>query len=489
VNRQIRIVAMIALVLFGALFVNLNWLQLVHAQSLANNPDNIRVLLKAYANERGPIISADQKNVAVDVHTPNDAYKWQRTYPQGSLFADVTGYFSLVYGSSELEHSYNKELTGQGGRLTMQSLSDQLLGNGTVGDTVVLTIQTQLQQVAAAAMAKYKGAVVALDPTTGAILAMVSSPSYDPNPLASHNTNTIVSAWKQLQADPSNPMLNRATSATFPPGSTFKVVTAAAALDNGLGVSTTMPPASSFLPKDTTSPIHNYGGETCGGDMMEAFTISCDVYFAKLATELPAGALAQTAGNFGFGSAPPLELPTAASQIGTPAQLASQAYTAQSGIGQYNDAATPLQMALVASAVADGGKIMAPYLVQEVRDSQGNVLQEARPRVWKDGVMSASTDATLTAMMESVVNTPSGTGTGAAIPGVMVAGKTGTAQNAPGQAPHAWFIAFAPAQAPRIAVAVLVENGGSLGSEATGGAISAPIAKQVIQADRTVEGW
>ncbi|MGH2719653.1 MAG: peptidoglycan D,D-transpeptidase FtsI family protein [Actinomycetota bacterium] len=487
-NRQIRIIALIALVLFAALFVNLNWVQLVDAQHLANNPNNIRVLLRDYAIQRGPILTADQKDAAVSQHTPNDAYKWERSYPAGSLYSDVTGYYSLVYGSNELENSQNSVLTGQGGRLTMQSLSDQLLGNGTTGNTVVLTIQSQLQQVASTALGNHKGAVVALDPNTGAILAMVTSPTYDPTGLASHDNNSIVSAWKQLQADPDQPMLNRATSATFPPGSTFKVITAAAALENGIGVSTTYAPASSFLPAQTTQAIQNFGGETCGGDMSEAFTVSCNAYFAKLGTQLPQGALATTAAAFGFGSTPDIGIPLAPSKIGTADELASPAYAAQSAIGQYNDAATPLQMAMVAAAVANQGKIMKPYLVQETRDPGGNVLSETKPQLWKTA-MDTQTDAIITQMMEQVVNSPNGTGTAAKIQGVTVAGKTGTAQNAPGQAPHAWFIAFAPAQAPRIAVAVLVENGGNLGSDATGGLVSAPIAKQVIEADRAVEGW
>lgn len=487
-NRQIRLIALIALVLFAALFINLNWVQLVDAQHLANNPNNIRILLKEYAIQRGPILTADEKNAAVSQHTPNDAYKWERAYPAGPLFSDVTGYYSLVYGSSELESAYNKTLTGQEGRLTMQSLSDDLLGNKTVGNTLVLTLQSQIQQAAAAALGSHKGAVVALDPTTGAVLAMVTSPTYDPTPLASHDNNTIVDAWKQLQADPDQPMLNRAINSTFPPGSTFKVVTTAAALEHGFTTSTSYAPASSFLPGQTNQAIQNFGGETCGGNMVQAFTVSCNAYYAKLGTQLPQGALAQTAADFGFGSAPPLGIPAAVSKIGTPEELNSPAFTAQSAIGQYNDAASPLQMALVASAVADGGKIMKPYLVQEERDPEGNVINKTQPSLWKTA-MDGPTAQTLTTMMEQVVNSPQGTGTRAAIPGVIVAGKTGTAQNAPGQAPHAWFIAFAPAESPRIAIAVLVENGGNLGSDATGGLVSAPIAQQVIEADRTVEGW
>ncbi|GAC1363695.1 MAG: penicillin-binding transpeptidase domain-containing protein [Actinomycetota bacterium] len=485
-NRQIRVIALIALVLFGIAFLNLDWVQLVNAQHLANNPANVRVLLKEYAIERGPILSADHKDLAVSQKTPTEDLKFLRTYPPASLFSDVTGYYSLVYGRGGLESTYNRQLTGQGGRLSMQQLSDQLLGHGQVGDSVILTLNSQLQQVATTALAGHRGAVVALDPTTGAVLALVSSPSFDANPISSHNTNQILQTWKAYQADPAKPMLNRATNEAYPPGSTFKVITAAAALENGIGVSTTFAAATQFLPPQTTSAIKNFGGESCGGDMAQAFTVSCNSYFAQLGTKLPQGALAKTAQAFGFGTAPPLDIPTSPSRLPSDADLKSPAFTAQSAIGQYNVAATPLQMALVAAAVANQGRIMQPHVVAEVRDPQGNVVQQIQPQEFKQA-MDPATAASLTTLMESVVAT--GTGTAAQIPGVAVAGKTGTAQTVVGQAPHAWFIAFAPAQAPKIAIAVLVENGGNLGSEATGGKVSAPIAKQVIMADRAERGW
>jgi peptidoglycan glycosyltransferase len=486
VNRQIRIVALIALVLFGVAFVNLNWLQLVNAQHLANNPDNVRVILKEYAIARGPILSADEKTVALSVKTPNEDLKYLRTYPEGPVFAHVSGYYSYVYGRAQLEATYNKDLTGTGGHLTMQQLSDQLLGGSQQGNTVVTTISDQLQKAAVQALGTHKGAVVALDPTTGAILAMVSSPSYDPTTISSHDPNAVTKAWKGLQADPGKPMLNRAASQTYPPGSTFKVITAAAAVQNGLGVTTSYAPAPQFLPAQTTSPIKNFGGEVCGGDMAQALSQSCNVYFAKLATQLPPGALAKTARDFGFGEAPPLDIPDVASRLPTDAELKSPAFTAQSAIGQFNVAATPLQMALVAAGIANQGKIMRPRIVKEVRDPQGNVTKQNPPSLWKTAV-PPDVAATLTSLMEGVVD--SGTGTAARIPGIKVAGKTGTAQNVAGQPPHAWFISFAPADAPKIAVAVLVENGGNLGSEATGGRLSAPIAQQVMLADRQVRGW
>lgn len=485
-NRQIRVVALIALVLFGAAFVNLNWVQLVNAQHLANNPDNVRVLLKEYAIARGPILSSDEQTIAQSVKTPNDTLKYLRTYPAGPTFAHSSGYYSYVYGRSQLEADYNSFLTGQSGGLTMQQLTDQLLGGSTQGDTVVTTVNSQLQKTAQVALGTHKGAVVAIDPTTGAILAMVSSPSYDPSTISSHDPNADTAAWKALQADPNKPMLNRAASQTYPPGSTFKVITAAAALENNRGVNTSFAPVQQYLPAQTNSPIKNFGNEVCGGNMTTAFEQSCNVYFARLATEFPQGALARTARDFGFGVAPPLDIPDVASRLPSDTDLKSPAFTAQSAIGQYNVAATPLQMALVAAGIANQGRIMTPHFLKEIRDPQGNVKKTFQPSVWKTAT-TPDVAAAMTTLMEAVVE--SGTGTKAQIPGVKVAGKTGTAQTVAGAAPHAWFISFAPADAPKIAVAVLVENGGDLGNEATGGAVSAPIAQQVMVEDRQVRGW
>ena len=486
-NRQIRIVALIALVLFVAVFLNVGWVQWVDAQHLAANPNNVRVLLKAYASERGPMLSSDHQELAKSVPT-NDPLKYLRTYPQSTAFAQLTGYDSLIYGTSALEHALNTQLTGAAGRLSMQDLNDHLFGTNQPGDTVLLTLSNTLQHVAVAALGNRKGAVVALNPTNGAILAMVSSPSYDPNRLSSHNTTDMTAYWKSLQTDPTAPMLNRANGQTYPPGSTFKVITAVSALQNGFTLSQTYAPATQYLPQQTNQPISNFGKppENCGGDMLAAFTVSCNTYFAQLGASLPKGALATTAQGFGFTSPLPVEIPGAISRVPSQGDLKSPAFAAQSAIGQYNVAATPLQMALVASAVAYGGKIMTPHLVDHILDPSGATIQTTTPSVWKTA-MDPSIAAQMTTLMESVVN--SGTGTPAQIPGVRVAGKTGTAQNAPGQAPHAWFIGFAPANAPQIAVAVLVENGGNAGSEATGGKVSAPIAQQVMMAARPIQGW
>lgn len=486
-NRQIRRVAFAALIAFGLVFLNLNWIQIVRAERLASHPSNVRLLLKEYSVERGAILSSDLATLAQSQPTPEEELKFLRTYPTGPLFAHTVGYYSIVFGPDRLERTYNRALTGQGGVVTMQDLGDRLLGRGKKGDTLVLSIDARVQQAAAEALGERKGAVVAIDPLNGEVLAMVSFPSFDPNPLSGHDPRTIRETFEALDQDPNKPMLNRAARESYPPGSTFKAVTAASALEHGRGLDTAFPPVREYQPPQTERTIQNFGGRTCGGTMAEAFRVSCNVYFARLGAELPEGALAETARGFGFGEELPLDISSSRSRIPSDQDLRSPAFTAQASIGQFDVSATPLQMAMVAAGIANGGKVMVPRIVKETRDARGARVEETRPQIWKQAV-SGRTAATVRDLMLSVVE--AGTGTAAAIPGVQVAGKTGTAQTGrEGEAPHAWFIGFAPTETSRIAVAVLVENGGDLGNEATGGRLAAPIAKRVIEAHRQAAGW
>jgi peptidoglycan glycosyltransferase len=479
-------VALVMLLLYGAVYLRLNWVQLVQAETLANDTRNVRLLLKEYSIERGAILSADGKTLAQSNPTPDESLKYLRQYPTGPLFAHSVGYYSVVYGRDRLERTYNKALTGEGGVLTVQDVGDRFLGKGNPGDTVELSIDSEVQQAATAALGNRKGAVVALDPVTGSVLALVASPSFDPNPISGHDTPTIRETWDALQADPSKPLLNRATSEAYPPGSTFKVVTAAAALEHGKPVSTSYPSQSSFVPPQTNRPIGNFGGRACGGTMADALRVSCNTYFAHLGADLTAAEFEDTARSFGFGEVPPLDIAAARSRFPSAEVLRSGAFRAQSAIGQYDVSATPLQMALVAAGIANDGKVQKPTLVKRVRDFRGTKVEQMPSEVWKEAI-SEETAETLTQLMVDVVD--NGTGRAAAIPGVKVAGKTGTAQTSEGQAPHAWFIAFAPAEQPRIAVAVVVENGGDVGNEATGGRLAAPIAKAVMEAHRKVGLW
>jgi peptidoglycan glycosyltransferase len=483
-NRPVRRVAVACLVLFGLLLLQVNWVQVVKAKDYRNDSRNRRVLLRTYDRERGPIVigsGKDRQAIAKSVAT-KDTLKYLRTYPGGAVYAPVTGYDSLVYSTTGIERLQNSVLSGDDDRLLVRRLSDYITGRQIAGGGVVLTLNQAAQQAAYDGMRGKIGAVVALDPNTGAVLAEVSTPSYDPTTLSSHDPAGIRAANKAL-SDPSGPqpLLNRAVRQTYPPGSTFKVITSAAALANGFSPSTRIPSPSVLDLPGTTANLRNFGGESCGDGrtdtLADALTISCNTAFGQLGITLGADKVRKQAEAFGFGDTT-LELPQAVQDSVYPTDL-TKAQEAQSAIGQYDVRVTPLQMAMVAAGIANNGTVMRPYLVKEVQAPDLSRLDVASPSVYSSAV-SAAVAQQLTAMMESVVT--SGTGRIAQIGGVRVAGKTGTAQNAPDKAPHAWFIGFAPADNPKVAVAVLVENGGNAGSEATGGKVAAPIARDVMRA-------
>lgn len=483
-NRQIRLVALLIGIAFLLLVGNLVSIQLVRAEKLATHPANTRLLQKEYALERGAILSADGQTLARSEERPESNLKFLRTYPTGGLFAHVTGYYSIRFGRTGLESTFNDQLLGRGGVITMQEIGDRFLGSGQRGDTLVLTIDSRVQKVAMEEMGSRRGAVVAVDPLTGEVLALYSSPTFDPDPLSQHSASGQEEARDALLADENKPSLNRATAEIFPPGSTFKVITAAAALTHGQTEDTTFPSTREYLPEQTDRPITNFGGASCGGDMANALRVSCNTYFARLAAELPEGALFDTAEAFGFTEVPPIELVSAASQLPSPDDLESPAFAAQSGIGQFEVAATPLQMALVASGVANRGDIVVPRLVKEVRDHTGKQVSESRADIWRRATDS-TTAATLKDMMINAVE--NGFARTADVAGTTTAGKTGTAETGRDDGSvHVWVIAFAPAESPRIAIAVLVE---SLPEDATGAEVAAPIARRVMEAHKAVAGW
>lgn len=485
-NKQVRLVALSILIMFGALFLNLAWIQVINAEKLANNPANTRLLLKEYGLERGWIRSADQKDLAISEPTPEKELKYLRRYPTGPLFAHPVGYYSIRFGRGGLEQSHNEDLSGRGGVVTMQELGDRLLGHGQMGDNLALSIHTRVQQAAFDALGQRKGAIVALDPLNGQVLAMVSKPSFDPNPLSQHEGAVQERAWRALSSDDNRPLNNRTATETNPPGSIFKLVAAAAGLEHGVGPDTTYPSEQGYQARGTDRVIRNFGGATCGGDMADALRVSCNAYFARLGAELPEGAIEETAEAFGFGEKPPIDLRAVGSKLPSSEQLEEPAFAALSAIGQHSVAATPLQMALVAAGISNGGKVPVPKLVRQVEDARGGVVRQATAEIWKEAV-SSQTAETLKEMMVGVVE--AGTGRSAAIPGAKVAGKTGTAQaGASGQNTLAWFVAFAPADSPRIAIAVMVEGAGDASNE-TGGRLAAPMAKQVLQAHRSVAAW
>ncbi len=477
-NRPIRRLSIACLVLMLSLLIADNMIQLVQANSLRARPQNSRQRTMDLARQRGPIVVAG-KSVAESVAV-NDVYKYQRRYPGGGLYAPVTGYFSIV-SSTQLEQAENGVLAGTDNRLFIRRLSDYFTGRQPKGGTVVLTLDPATQLAAAAALGNRKGAVVALDPKTGAILALVTSPTYDPNLLAVHDGTTLNTNDRRLTSDPAKPLLDRGTELTYPPGSTFKLITAAAALSSGKYAPDTQIDAPNTLKlPQSSSVLNNFGGETCAASQREsllaALTTSCNTAFAKLGLTLGANALRDQARKFGFNSTIsgfPLRQATSIFP-----DKVDQPETALSAIGQFDVRTTPIQMAMVTAAIANGGKEMKPYVVKQTLAPDLSPLTTTAPEQIAQPI-DGNVAAELTSMMENVVN--QGTGVNAQLAGVPVAGKTGTAQNAVGQAPHSWFVAFAPANDPRIAVCVFVENSGG-DQNGQGGVTAAPIARSVMAA-------
>jgi peptidoglycan glycosyltransferase len=476
-DRQIRRLGLLLAALFFLLFVQLNWLQFFHAKALANAPGNTRKVTRDFSQVRGTIQSADGVVLAQSVDT-TDRFKRQRQYPEKDLFAHLTGYFSFTYGTEGLERTYNNDLAGRS--LPVRNVRDLLTDRTRTGN-VTITISKKLQQVARDALGNRKGAVVALNPQDGSILAMWSFPSYDPNPLAAHDQKSVQSAWKALQANADHPLLPRAYRERYAPGSTFKVVTSAAVLEKAPDLATKSYPVAREIPlPQTTSKLTNFGGESCGGVLPDLLKVSCNTGFALIGLDLGPQKLADEAHAFGFSQAPPLDLPAVAKSIFPDASAFAQdkPALAHSAIGQRDVAATPLQMALVAAGVANGGVVMKPHLLAEVRDSEGTVVRTWNPQPWTRA-MSAQSASILRDMMVGVVQ--GGTATRAALPGIQVAAKTGTAQTV-GDNAHAWLVAFAPADQPKVAVAVIVESQPGLGDNVTGGRVAAPIAQKVLAA-------
>lgn len=478
-NEPIRRLAVVVLLLFLTLMVSASWLQFAKASQLGDDPRNVRTLYRQFGSFRGPIIVDGQavvSSVPVD-----DPFNYQRTYSDGPLYAPVTGYYSIGPGRSGLEATENGLLNGSADALFWTRLGNLFAGQEQEGASVELTIDASVQRAAYDAMGGNRGAVVALDPRTGAILAMVSTPSYDPSTLAAHSSSEANRIYSSLVADQTEPLINRAIAGdTYAPGSTFKLIVAAAALDSGYTPDTLVYAPQELALPGTTATIKNYGGERCGASdnipLIDALRVSCNTAFADLAMRLGWGVIERTAAKFGWEQSLSIPLNVTPSRL---PEGPNNPQIAQSGIGQFDVRTTPLQMAMVASAIANHGVLMKPYLVSTVRDPDLRVIEHTSPEELSSSLSRDSAGA-LNAMMQAVVS--DGTGRNAQIAGITVAGKTGTAETGTDTAPHTWFVAFAPANDPVVAVAVLVENGGDLGSEATGGTVAAPIAKAVIQA-------
>ncbi|CAL9303805.1 MULTISPECIES: penicillin-binding protein 2 [Streptomyces] len=483
-NKPLRRIAIFCGLLVLTLLVRDNWLQYVQADDLKEDEHNRRVAIERYATPRGDII-VDGKAITGHATTEGD-FKYKRTYKDGAMWAPVTGYVSQAYGATQLEAIDDGILTGNDDRLFFRNTLDMITGKKREGGNVVTTLNAAAQKAAYDGLKKQggKGAVVAIEPSTGKILSMASYPSYDPSAIAGGG-EADGEAWNRLQKknNPDDPMLNRALREVYPPGSTFKVLTAAAALEHGLYDSAdgktdsplpwTMPGTTTELPNEGDLPCEN-------ASLREALRVSCNTVFGKIGADLGNDEMLETAKKFGFTEEQFVPVRSSAS-VFSDDMNASQ--TALSAIGQYNTAATPLQMAMVTSAIANNGTLMKPYMVDELQAPNLDTIEKTDPEKMSEP-LSADNAQILQDMMETVVE--DGTGTNAKIDGVTVGGKTGTAQHGVDNSenPYAWFISYAKGEdgSSPVAVAVVVEDENANRDDISGGGLAAPIARNVMEA-------
>lgn len=482
-NREIRVLGGVLMGCFALLFVQLNIIQVLRADEYNEHPGNTRLVERDFNGPRGTISTADGVLVAESQAVDGGRFEHQRVYPEGDLYAHSVGYFSFQFGSTGVERTYNDDLSGQSLQFDFRRFGDLFTEQELVGD-VTLTLDHRVQTAAREALGDRPGSVVALDPRTGAVLALWSTPSYDPNAVATNDPDAARFARDLLVASEANPLLARSYQERFPPGSTFKVVTAAAGLQSGLVTEDepSYPVESEYVPPQTTRPLRNFGGSSCGGTLFEILAVSCNTAFARMGIDVGGGQFVSTAQGFGFNDAPPIDIPSPAQSVVPTDFERDQPALAQSAIGQNDVQATPLQMALVAAAVANGGSMMTPHVMAEIRDPDGEVVEEYEPTEWLTPLSADHADVARRAMIGVVED---GTASGLAISGVEVGGKTGTAQR--GTDPpssHAWIIGFAgpPGGEAEVAVAVLVEAQVGVNDDQTGGRVAAPIARAVIEA-------
>jgi penicillin-binding protein A len=478
-NRELKRVSIVVLLMFVALLTSTTIIQAFQADNLAADARNTRTLYDSYSVERGPILVGGSA-VAQSVPAGDD-YKFQRTYSNGPLYAPITGFIPVNGAPTGLEHALNGELSGTSNAQFFDKLNAIITGQKPTGAAVETTIDPKTQQAAWDALGDFTGAVVVTEPKTGRILAMVSKPSYDPNTLAVHDGKAVTDAYNGLLADPANPLNNRAISELNPPGSVFKLVVVAAALESGkFTPESTFPNPPTFTLPGTNSVVINSGGGTCGpGDTVTiatALRLSCNIPMAELGIQLGDQPIRDTAEKFGFNT--DYTIPLDVAQSVYPSSL-DDAQTGLSAFGQYEVRATPLQMSMVSAAIANGGVAMVPNLVDQILAPNLSAIKTFRPEVFQR-VMSAETAASLTQMMINNVN--DGAASNATIDGVAVAGKTGTAENGAKDPYTLWFTGFAPADDPHYAITVLVENGGGLGQTGYGNLLAAPVAQKVLEA-------
>jgi peptidoglycan glycosyltransferase len=475
VNRELKRVSLVVLVMFVLLFSSTSVITVFQADNLRNNPHNVRTLYDSYSAERGPILVDGQ---AIAESTPtDDAYKFQRVYTQPELYSAVTGYFTLNQGNTGIEGALNDYLSGNANDQFLDKVNAILTGQNPKGAAVATTIDPKVQQAAWDAFGNHTGAVVAINPKTGAILAMISKTAYDPNLLASHNTNDVIAQYKALLGSPLHPLFNRSIAGDlYHPGSVFKLVVASAAIDSGRYTpDSEFPNPSTLKLPGTNTYINNAEGGTCGGTptvtIATALRLSCNIPFAELGLALGQAEIAKYAKAYGYGQS--LDVPMSVTPSTYPTGM-DESHTMLSAFGQFDDRVTPLQIAMTTAAIANGGELMKPTLIQQITAPNLTVVQPYQ-QVSLGHPITSDTASTLTTLM--IANVANGAASNARIAGVDVAGKTGTAQNGDGKPYTLWFTGFAPANDPQVAVAVVVENQTSFGN-----VVAAPIAKSVIEA-------
>jgi peptidoglycan glycosyltransferase len=490
-KKQIRSLGIFLTACYILLFAQLNRYTVFDADARQNDPDNIREEVRDFAAPRGTISTSDGVLLAQSVPT-EDRFELQRQYPAGDLFSHIVGTFNpLATGSSGVERTYNDELAGDLG-FGLDQIGNLLEEDEQVGN-LTLTLRRDVQQAARDALGDRVGSVVALDPRSGAIIAAWSNPTYDPAPLASHDFDAALDAAEALDADPAHPRRARWYRDNLPPGSTFKVVTATAGIESGDvdPDNPDYPREQSFaLPNTAGATIENSGGDVCGGKLFEILEVSCNTAFARMGVDVSGQEFLDVAGAYGFDQEVPIDLPDAAEStvLGTGEScpvdvdgLDDDAIRAQSAIGGRCVRATPLQMAMVAAAVANGGDIMTPHVLKEIRDNDGEVVETYDEETWTTA-MDATTAGILRSAMENIVDNGTANQLDDGLEAYEVGGKTGTAPLAGLNSSHAWIIGFAgpPDGEPEVAVAVVVEAAPGVG-EQFGGRVAAPIASQVLQ--------
>lgn len=480
-TKELRRLSILMLLMFIALFASTSWIQVVQVESLAENPRNERALLDSYQVQRGAIVAS---GTAIAVSIPSgDRYTWQRTYPDAAMWSQVTGWINPVLGSSrDIEQAMNQELSGTAGSQFLSRIERILTGQPQRGSNVVLSLDATVQRAAFEALGDLKGAVIAIEPSSGRILALVSTPTFDTNLLASHDAAAVNAYYDQLEADPAQPLADRAIAGDLnPPGSTFKLVVASAALASGQWTpESPLPNPASFQLPQSSNIVYNAGGGSCGGGdtvtLADALRLSCNIPFAELALELGDDAIRVEAEKYGFNLS--FTTPLVSTPSSYPRAL-DDPQTALTGFGQGRVTATPLQIAMVSAGIANGGVVMNPRMVDQVIAPDLTVQQ-----TFESTEFGRALDADLAEEMVRmmVANVSSGAASGARIDGVDVAGKTGTAENGSDKPFTLWFTGFAPADNPEVAVAVVVEDGGGRGQSGSGNTIAAPIAKKVMEA-------